>query len=132
MAHVLIVEDNALIACDLQAIVESAGHRVVGVAATIAEARGLLGCCEAALLDVDVRDGKTFELAATLAQCDQHFMFVTGSLPKDVPPELKNATLLQKPYRESDIRRWLRNIEPEETTLIPAQFDPSEASPLSA
>jgi CheY-like chemotaxis protein len=132
MARVLIVEDNALIACDLHAIVDGAGHAVVGVATTVREARALLGHCDAALLDVDVRDGKTFELAASLAGSARHFMFVTGSLPQDLPQGLKNATFLQKPYRESDICRWLNRLHPEDATLVPAMYGPSQTSPLSA
>ena len=132
MARVLIVEDNALIACDLHAIVDGAGHRVVGVAATIREARTMLDHCDAALLDVDVRDGKTFELATSLARRSRRFMFVTGSLPQDLPPGLKNATFLQKPYRETDICRWLRGIEAADEPILPPMFGASETPPLSA
>jgi CheY-like chemotaxis protein len=132
MARVLIVEDNALIACDLHAIVDNAGHMVVGLATTLTEARALLDRCDAALLDVDVRDGKTFELAAALARSERHFMFVTGSLPQDLPPGLKNATFLQKPYRETDICRWLKRLDLTNATLVPTMCGPSTASPLSA
>lgn len=132
MARLLIVEDNALIACDLHAIVDSAGHVVVGVATTVREARTLLEHCDAALLDVDVRDGKTFDLAASLARRGCHFMFVTGSLPQDLPPGLTNAAFLQKPYRETDICRWLTRLDRAEDTIVSAMHGPSQPSPLSA
>jgi CheY-like chemotaxis protein len=132
MARVLVVEDNALIACDLYEIIDGAGHVVVGVVATVTEAQALLERCDAALLDVDVRDGKTFHLATSLARSGRRFMFVTGSLPQDVPPTLNDATFLQKPYREADIRRWLSGADDAETSQASATFSPAQAPPLPA
>ncbi|KAA5601192.1 response regulator [Blastochloris sulfoviridis] len=111
MLRVLIVEDNALIACDLDAIVAASGHEVMGPVDTVADARKLLGDCDAALLDIDVRDGKTFELAAALGQTGRPFMFITGVVRRDLPGMFRSAAFLQKPYAAGDIRRWLGRTE---------------------
>ncbi|ALK07919.1 response regulator [Blastochloris viridis] len=111
MARILIVEDDGMIACDLHSIVDGAGHAVIGPVASVREAQALLARCEAALLDVDVRDGKTFDLALALANRGQPFVFVTGSLPQDVPTALRAVPFLPKPFREADICRWLSRIE---------------------
>jgi CheY-like chemotaxis protein len=129
MARVLVVEDNALIAWDLLEIIEGAGHVVVGAVATVTEARALLERCDAVLLDVDVRDGTTFDLAMSLARSGRRFMFVTGSLPQDVPPALLAATFLQKPYREADIRRWLDGVDMAEPSRLAATFSQVPSMP---
>lgn len=56
---VLIVEDEILVALDLEAIVESAGYRVVGIAADRPSALALAGQADIALVDVNLRDGPT-------------------------------------------------------------------------
>ncbi|NJL07462.1 MAG: response regulator [Methylacidiphilales bacterium] len=124
MLRVLIVEDNALIACDLDAIVAAAGHAVIGPVDTVAEARKLLGGCDAALLDIDVRDGRTFDLAAALAQAGRPFMFVTGAVRRDLPGAFGSAAFLQKPYTAADIRRWLGRTETPAPATVPAALAP--------
>jgi DNA-binding NarL/FixJ family response regulator len=57
--RILILEDDPFIALDLQAIVESQGHDVVGSFDSLAGAREVLGDrFDFALLDIDVRGRK--------------------------------------------------------------------------
>ena len=53
---------------------------------------------DAAFLDIDVLDGKTFEVAALLHERGTPFAFVSGSRPEDVPPPLRSVPFLPKPY----------------------------------
>ncbi len=102
--RVLILEDDPLIAMDLQAIVEGEGHEVVGAFASLAEAREHLGDrFDFALLDIDVTDGKSFELAAALSDRRIPFAFVSGSNRSELPAYLADALLIPKPYRHAAI-----------------------------
>jgi len=58
---VLIIEDEALIALELEALVESLGHRVIGVAATHAEAIALVKKVKPGLIlsDIQLADGSS-------------------------------------------------------------------------
>lgn len=102
--RVLIVEDDPLIALDLAAIVEEAGHEVVSVCASrragLAEAARDI---DFALLDVDLADGKSFPVAEVLwARCIP-FAFVSGSLRSEVPAILGDVPFIPKPYAEAAI-----------------------------
>ena len=105
--QVLIVEDDPLVALDLQAIVSEAADAEVAVAHSVRDARRVLddAAFDAALLDIDVLDGKTFEVAEMLAERGTPFAFVSGARREDVPPALQHAPFLPKPYDPQDIER---------------------------
>lgn len=110
MLRVLIVEDDALIAADLGDVVADAGHIVLGPVDSVCRARDAVGRCDAALLDANVTDGTTFELAASLQQAGRPFVFVTALTPADLPAGLCGVRLLRKPYRIADVRHWLARL----------------------
>ncbi|ASY56365.1 response regulator [Sinorhizobium sp. CCBAU 05631] len=76
---VLIVEDEFLIAIDLKLLLERCGWSVLGPAATVKEALGLLGdgLPTVAILDVTLRDGSVAEVAEALRA--QNVPFVVAS-----------------------------------------------------
>jgi DNA-binding response OmpR family regulator len=103
--RVMIVEDDPLIALDLQAIVEEAGHEVVSVCASRRDGLAAIGTdIEFALLDVDLRDGKSFPVAQALRARAIPFAFVSGSHRLELPPELVGTPFIAKPYAEAAIR----------------------------
>lgn len=67
-ARVLIIEDEAVIAMDLQLLVEGAGHQVVGVAATEAEAVAIAEREKPGLVLADVNLGQGGDGAAAVAR----------------------------------------------------------------
>ncbi|MCB5173942.1 MULTISPECIES: response regulator [Microvirga] len=104
--RVLILEDDPFIALDLQAIVEGEGHEVVGVFESIAEAQEHLeDKFDYALLDIDIVGGKTFGIAAELLERRIPFAFVSASRPAEVPPGLRGASFIPKPFEERAIRK---------------------------
>src|SRR3954451_20999445 len=104
--RVLIVEDDPMVALDLEAIVVGATDADVAVANSVKEARRVLGdaAFDAAFLDIDVLDGKTFEVARLLVERGTPFAFVSGARREDVPP-LRQVPFLPKPYNPQDIER---------------------------
>ena len=106
--RVLILEDDPFIALDLQGIVEGEGHEGVGFHRSLAEAsKRLSDTFELALLDIDVLDGKSFELASALDDRKIPFAFVSASNRNELPVRFRDARFVAKPYSESAIVRLL-------------------------
>lgn len=108
--RVLIVEDDPFIAMDIEtAVAEQLGDGVeLIVVESVAQARrvaaGRLSC---ALLDIDVLDGKTFEVADALLRTGTPFAFVSGSAPHEVPKPLRQARFLRKPFSTREVAAFV-------------------------
>jgi CheY-like chemotaxis protein len=78
--RVLVVEDSALIAMDLEAILRDAGHTVIGPASSVAEALLLAASdhVDVALLDIDLDGQLVTPVAETLRARGIPFAFSTG------------------------------------------------------
>lgn len=101
--RILILEDDPFIALDLQAIVESEGHSAT-VCASVADARRRLADgVDFAFLDVDVRDGKSYDLATAICDRSLPFAFVSGSRRDELPAHLRDAHFIAKPFGEAAI-----------------------------
>lgn len=106
--RIVILEDDPLIALDLQEIVESCGHEVVRMCETLADMLRLLDDpADFALLDVDLPDGTSYDVATRLARNHVPFAFVSGSRRGDVPEHLRHARFVAKPYSVAAIRNTL-------------------------
>ncbi|WP_201445411.1 response regulator [Belnapia sp. F-4-1] len=106
------MEDDPMVALDLEEIVLSLGegHAQVALAASVREARRALAdtTFDAALLDIDVLDGKTFDLAEALHERGLPFAFISGSRPEELPPQLRSVPFVPKPYDPVEIEHTLR------------------------
>lgn len=99
MARVLIVEDEALIAFDIETIITTeTGAACVVVHSVSAARRELKVDFDFVFLDVNVADGTTFELARELSSNSVPFAFVTGSYRAIIPADLHGAVFLTKPF----------------------------------
>ena len=104
---ILIVEDEAVTALDLELLVGQFGHDIAGTAATRAEALALVGRDppDVALVDINLRDGATGpQIAEELARrFGTAIVFVTAN--RDLTPEFQRLAraVLHKPIRESDL-----------------------------
>lgn len=109
-ASVLVVEDEALIAMDLQALLEDAGYRVVGPANTTAAAMALLGQDDpdVALLDVNLGRSDVFGVANELATRKTKMIFLTGHTAQKLPPAHRHCPLVAKPYLPDVLLRAVR------------------------
>jgi CheY-like chemotaxis protein len=106
---VLVLEDDPLISMVIEDLV-SASAEVVAVASR-ADARAQLSRhVDMAILDIDVTNGQTFDIAEMLDEMQVPFIFVSGSNPAAVPPELRHAPFIPKPFDEADIRRQVEHV----------------------
>ena len=97
---VLIVEDNFLIAQDLQDMMYAAGCAICGTAPSSAAALALLRdeMPDGVLLDVGLRDTDASPVARVLASRGVPFVLVTGYERKQLPKALRGRPCLSKPY----------------------------------
>jgi DNA-binding response OmpR family regulator len=110
--RILIVEDIALIALDLERIVTELGFEVAGTAWTVDQgiefARRL--DLDAALLDVDLRGQHSGPIADVLANRAIPFAFLTALEVKDLPDGHGHRMLVNKPYTHKQIDAVLRAL----------------------
>jgi two-component system, response regulator PdtaR len=108
--RLLIVEDQLLIALALQDIVEQLGGTVVGPAGSVKGALRLLSDTtpNAALLDVNLRDGRVTPVAQACRDRSVPFALVTGygRLKLD-EPLLQAAPRVHKPFDSRAIHKVL-------------------------
>ena len=97
---ILVVEDEALIAMDLQALLEDAGYRVLGPANSSAAALALIDGDEpdVALLDVNLGRSDAFGVASVLTERKTQVIFLTGHTAHKLPPAHRHLPLVSKPY----------------------------------
>ncbi|MDI1297420.1 MAG: response regulator [bacterium] len=109
---ILIVEDEAMIGMMLEDYLDALGYRLHGVAASVedacAQARG--GGFDAALVDCNLQGEKSWPVADILAQQGIPFVFATGGMADDLPPEHADRPTLAKPFTIGAVERALGRI----------------------
>jgi two-component system, chemotaxis family, sensor kinase Cph1 len=101
--RILLVEDEALAAMEMEAVLKEAGCEVVGPAARLDRAMALAaaGGFDAAALDVNLDGEFVFPLAARLREDGVPFVFMTGYNSRGIfPPEFQDVARVGKPVQE--------------------------------
>jgi PAS domain S-box-containing protein len=98
--RILIVEDEPLVAMDIQSMLTTAGCTVAGPAGTLEEAKRLLAAepCDAALIDVNLNGEPIDHLLPVLRQQGVPFAFVTGYGPKVLSKTFEETVTIGKPF----------------------------------
>jgi two-component system, response regulator PdtaR len=101
---VLIVEDQYLIAMMIEDAVIAAGFDVCGMAACRQDALDLFDETDIALVDVNLRDGKTGpDIGAELAAAGKTVIFMTGN-PEEVASGVSGALgVISKPVLDAEL-----------------------------
>jgi len=108
---VLIVEDSLLLALELESGLSEAGAVIVGQAANVDEAMGLVGPdVQAAVLDVDLNGVAVTPVAAALVARGIPFVFATGYGDNDMAPQGFDAPIIRKPYAVTQVAAALADI----------------------
>jgi len=110
---IMIVEDEALLALELELEVESAGHVVVGTAASLKAAFDIIETSvpEFAFVDVHLSDGPSgIDIGRRLADRNIPFVFVTGNVRR-IPDDFVGALgAIEKPYTMNGLQNALTYI----------------------
>ena len=105
-AKILIVEDEMLVAVELEAILEDLGHSPVGIAADLADAEHLFDQpLDLALVDLNLRDGLTGpEIGKRLSARGVTVLFITAN-PRLLGSGIAGTIgVLTKPTDEATVR----------------------------
>lgn len=109
---VLVVEDEALVSMLVEDMLTDLGCTIVGPAAEIEEALKLATSADidAALLDVNLGGRPIFPVADALRARGVPYAFASGYGEAGISEDHKGASVLQKPFREADLRRVLEGL----------------------
>lgn len=110
--RVLVVEDEALVSMLVEDMLSDLGCTVIGPAAELEEALRLAGSAEmdAALLDVNLAGRPIFPVADVLKARGVPFAFASGYGAAGLSEAHRGSLVLQKPFRETDLRRVLEDL----------------------
>ena len=97
--RVMVVEDLYYLAMDVKAALAKSGAKVVGpFPNSRAAARSLESASpDCAVLDVNLGEGASFDLARSLRSLGVPFLFFTGYDPGAIPAEFSDVRRLEKP-----------------------------------
>jgi DNA-binding response OmpR family regulator len=101
MIRVLVVEDEPLVAIDVEEQLTRAGFGVVGPAASVAKAHRLIQevGCDIAVLDLNLPDETAEPIAVELRSRRIPFLFLSAVARDQLPAGFETQLLLAKPTR---------------------------------
>jgi DNA-binding LytR/AlgR family response regulator len=112
--RVLIVEDESLLALQLENLLIDAGYNVVGSAASFEEAIALVATVrpDLAFVDIELADGPTgVALAAELHRTSPTVVVFLTANSKRIPDDFAGAAgVIGKPYTQTGLRNAIRFV----------------------
>lgn len=135
--RVLIVEDEVLLAMDLEQVVEQCGHRVVGEAVCLHSAEALRDDTDPNVAFVDLRLARGtsgFQVSRMIQRrwSDALIVFITAN-PKAIPPDFAGAHgVISKPFSSAGMIAAIRYLQegvrsPPPSTSPPHSFTAAPA-----
>ena len=127
ISHILVVEDEPLVAFDIEHLLKDGGYEVVGTVDTVEDALRLIGEAEAidlVMADINLSDGSGVAVAEAAQARGVPVMFVTG----DCPGEHQHLAVacLSKPYTDKVLKNALAAVDAvlrgEEVRKVPDQL----------
>ncbi|MVA38027.1 response regulator [Agrobacterium vitis] len=102
-SRILVVEDEWLIAEDYAAVLSNAGHTIVGPCPSVKAALAILDLhtVDAAFLDMELLDEKSFAIGERLKELSIPFTFLSGYEARELPNTLRGQLVLAKPVEHA-------------------------------
>ena len=110
--RILVVEDEALIGMEIEGTVEQLGHEVIGPVADLANALVLAADCtiDCAILDINIRGGKSYPAVELLINRDVPVLLLTGYGIQTLPERLQEQIRLSKPFTSNQLEEGIQNL----------------------
>jgi two-component SAPR family response regulator len=104
--NVFVVEDEALVALNLEDMLDDLGCTVIGTAMRLAKAREMIDegvDADVAILDVNIAGEPVFPIAEQLVSRGIPIVFATGYGQAGLPTTWHDNPILQKPYTLEEV-----------------------------
>jgi DNA-binding response OmpR family regulator len=113
-ARILIVEDEPLIALNLEELLAEAGFEIAAVAGKLERALMLVesGACDAAIVDANLGGVSARPLACALTARGLPFIVLSGYSSEQLKVDFPGALFLQKPCRPDQLIQTVNTIAP--------------------
>ena len=110
--RVLIVEDQMIVAMQIEDMLRAAGCEVVGPVGTLQAAIALAHeeALDAAVLDINLDGEKVYPAAEELQARGIPFILATGYGESTLPEKWRNQPRLSKPYRREQLEQLIRSV----------------------
>jgi len=109
--HILVVEDEYFIASDLKQTLKAEGALVIGPAGNLKAGLSLAEeAIDAALLDVNLEEDRSYPIADRLQQRSIPYIFLTGYDAWALPAEHQQTPRLAKPFTPRSIVTMLEDL----------------------
>jgi CheY-like chemotaxis protein len=111
--RVLVVEDQYLLATDVCEWLQGAGASVVGPVPDSDQACALIEreALDTAVVDINLGEGPTYDVASRLAERRVPFLFATGYDRGAIPDEFQSRPRLEKPFKGTDLIEAVRALQ---------------------
>jgi DNA-binding response OmpR family regulator len=112
LARILIIEDEPLLALDLEDTLINAGFAVSGTARTLAMALALIESvnCDAAIVDANLGGVSASPAASALSVLGVPYIVFSGYSPEQHRGPFPDAHFIQKPCRPAQLIQALNSI----------------------
>ena len=109
--RLLLVEDEALVAMELEELISNLGGEAVGPFGRVADALEVLGRehVNGAVLDVRLNGDTTFQIADVLLKAANPILFVTGAV-SSIPERYRQVPRLHKPFDYAEFERLAKSV----------------------
>ena len=110
--HVLIVEDEIVIAMYLEDLLDELGHHVSGIASRVDKALEIVRgeAIDFAVLDINVAGRKSFPVADVLRERDIPFIFATGYGSQGLDAGYEAEALVRKPFERNELAQVIDRV----------------------
>ncbi|CAO4176941.1 response regulator [Methylorubrum populi] len=110
--RVLVVEDEYLIARDLEYSLQQAGADVAGPVPDVQQALMLIeaDALDAAILDVNLRGDSVYAVADQLTACGVPYLFATGDVQIADRSDYRSRPKLEKPILSDELLRAVNKL----------------------
>jgi CheY-like chemotaxis protein len=103
--RILIVDDEPIIAMDLESLILEAGYEIGGVTGKLEKALSIVeaGKCDAAILDTNLGGVSASPIAVALTARGLPFLVMSGYSADQQPEAMRAAPCLQKPTNSAQL-----------------------------
>lgn len=110
--RILLVEDEYLVGINIQYTLTDAGFEVIGPAMNIKHALQFIETedIDAAVLDVNLGGQYNGQIASKLKDLKIPFLLLTGYGRENLPREIKDAPLVEKPFDGQQLIETVRKL----------------------